>query len=165
SFDMLHDGHRSLLSEAKAAGDVLAVLVNSDASVRLYKGPGRPLNREFVRAARIAAETGVDAVILFDAIVPLDALEKLRPDVLDNGPDYGADCIERALVESWGGKVLVTSARAHGRSASEIARGQGAADNPRTILLDRDGTLIKDPGYLSKPEEIVWKDGAIAALA
>jgi histidinol-phosphate phosphatase family protein len=35
----------------------------------------------------------------------------------------------------------------------------------RAILLDRDGTLIEDPGYLSDPASLVWKEGAFAALA
>jgi len=164
SFDILHDGHRRLLAEAKAAGEMLIVLVNSDASVRAYKGPGRPVNDARMRASRIAAQDGVDAVTIFDELVPLAALEKIKPDVLANGPEYGADCIERPLVESWGGKIVMTSPRARGESSSAMARGQGALENPRAILLDRDGTLIEDPGYLSKPEEVVWKDGAMAAL-
>ena len=36
--------------------------------------------------------------------------------------------------------------------------------DPKAIMLDRDGTLIEDPGYISRPEQVVWKDGAMAAL-
>ena len=32
------------------------------------------------------------------------------------------------------------------------------------IFLDRDDTLIKDTGYMYKPEEFAWKDGAEASL-
>ncbi len=32
------------------------------------------------------------------------------------------------------------------------------------IFLDRDGTLIEDTGYLSSPENIVWKNGVIETL-
>jgi D-glycero-D-manno-heptose 1,7-bisphosphate phosphatase len=164
SFDILHEGHRNLISEARAAGDVLIVLLNSDASVRRYKGPGRPLNGEQTRSSAVAALAGVDAVLLFDDIVPLAAIGRLKPDILANGPDYGADCIEKPLVESYGGRILVTSPRRPENSTSEIARRQGADQNPRAILFDRDGTLIDDPGYLFRPEDVVWKAGATAAL-
>jgi D-glycero-D-manno-heptose 1,7-bisphosphate phosphatase len=164
SFDILHQGHANLISEARAAGGALIVLVNSDASVRAYKGPGRPLNDAASRAAAIAALPGVDGVMLFDDIVPLGVIAVLKPDVVANGPDYGADCIERALVERWGGRVAVTSPRSAENSTSQIARRQGAAPNPKAILLDRDGTLIEDPGYLSRPEQVVWKEGAFEAM-
>ncbi len=164
SFDRLHAGHRNLLREARGAGDRLIVLVNSDASVRAYKGPGRPFTPEHRRAADIAALPEVDAVVLFDDLVPLALLDRLRPDVLANGPDYGADCIERDLVESWGGRILMTSPRSAGNSTTAIAAQQGAPVNPRAILLDRDGTLIKDRGYLADPNDVVWKDDALEAL-
>jgi len=63
SFDILHGGHRNLLSEARGAGDRLIVLVNSDASVRAYKGPGRPFTPEQDRAAQIAALADVHFVV------------------------------------------------------------------------------------------------------
>jgi D-glycero-D-manno-heptose 1,7-bisphosphate phosphatase len=164
SFDILHGGHRNLLSEARRAGDRLIVLVNSDASVRAYKGPGRPFTPEQNRAAQIAALAEVDAVVLFDQLVPLALLEKLRPDIVANGPEYGADCIERGLVESYGGRILVTSPRSTGNSTSAIAASRGGGVNPRAILLDRDGTLIEDHGYLANPDRIAWKEGAMEAL-
>ena len=45
-----------------------------------------------------------------------------------------------------------------------MAEARGAGGPAKAILLDRDGTLIEDPGYLSRPEQVVWKDGAIEAL-
>ncbi len=164
SFDILHQGHMNLLSEARAGGDALLVLLNSDASVRAYKGPGRPLAAQETRAAQLAALPMVDAVVLFDEVVPLGLLEKLKPDILANGPDYGPDCIERPVVESWGGRILMTSPRTGANSTSAIAQRLGVAPNPRAVLLDRDGTLVEDPGYLSRPEQLVWKEGAADAL-
>ena len=32
------------------------------------------------------------------------------------------------------------------------------------ILFDRDGSLIEDPGYLSRPEQVTWMDGTFDAL-
>jgi rfaE bifunctional protein nucleotidyltransferase chain/domain len=162
-FDILHAGHRRLLAEARAAGDVLIVLLNSDASVAAYKGPGRPLYDAQSRAAGLAALAEVDAILLFDDLVPLAVIARLKPDIVANGPEYGADCIERPLVESYGGRFLVTSPRGAETATSEIAR-QGIAPNPRAILFDRDGTLIEDVGYISRPEDVRWKDGAAEAL-
>ena len=42
-FDLLHAGHVATLEAARALGDCLVVCLNSDASVRRLKGPGRPL--------------------------------------------------------------------------------------------------------------------------
>jgi cytidyltransferase-like protein len=42
--DILHRGHVTSLSAAKALGDVLVVALNTDAGVRRLKGPGRPIN-------------------------------------------------------------------------------------------------------------------------
>ena len=43
SFDVLHGGHLHILNEARKQGDVLIVGLNSDSSVRSYKGPSRPI--------------------------------------------------------------------------------------------------------------------------
>src|SRR5262249_60674324 len=45
-FDLIHPGHISLLSQARAAADRLVVGLNSDASVQRLKGPSRPVQNE-----------------------------------------------------------------------------------------------------------------------
>jgi len=45
-FDLLHQGHLSLLKWARTLGDHLVVGINSDASTRTLKGPSRPINSE-----------------------------------------------------------------------------------------------------------------------
>ena len=54
-FDIMHAGHISLLTDAKARCDKLIVALNTDASVRALKGPTRPVNAEMDRAQVIAA--------------------------------------------------------------------------------------------------------------
>ncbi len=49
-YDLLHPGHIRLLEQARSLGDVLILALNSDAGVRLSKGPGRPLIPESERA-------------------------------------------------------------------------------------------------------------------
>jgi D-beta-D-heptose 7-phosphate kinase/D-beta-D-heptose 1-phosphate adenosyltransferase len=106
-FDLLHIGHVRSLEQARALGDRLVVAVNTDASVRANKGPGRPLVPARQRAEVIAALACVDWVVLFAQPTPLAAIEALRPDVLAKGGDWAIDAIVgRAEVESRGGRVV-----------------------------------------------------------
>ena len=105
-FDIMHAGHISLLTDAKARCDKLIVALNTDASVRVLKGPSRPVNAEMDRAQVMAALTAVDAVVFFDDDTPLELIKTLEPDVLMKGADYAPDqVVGRALVESYGGRV------------------------------------------------------------
>jgi len=107
-FDLLHVGHVTYLHEARQLGDRLVVGVNTDASVRRLKGPGRPLVDERARATVLAALASVDAVTLFDEDTPAALIEALLPDVLVKGGDYrvedvvGADAVQEA-----GGDVVI----------------------------------------------------------
>jgi len=106
-FDLLHIGHVRYLQEAQALGDALVVGVNSDASVRRLKGPGRPLTPARERAEILAALACVDFVTVFGAATPLQLIRALGPDVLVKGGDWPVDTIVgREVVEGRGGKVL-----------------------------------------------------------
>src|SRR5690242_9909967 len=61
-FDLLHLGHVRYLQEARALGDFLIVGLNGDESVRLLKGPGRPLMPENERAEILAALACIDYI-------------------------------------------------------------------------------------------------------
>jgi len=119
-FDILHAGHVSTLQAARAAGDCLIVLLNSDDSVRRLKGSGRPLNNAADRAAVLAALDCVDAVVVFDESRPDEVLRRLRPHVWVKGGDYSASSLpETDLVRSWNGEVLTVPYLA-GRSTSGL---------------------------------------------
>lgn len=106
-FDLLHQGHVDLLRRARALGDVLVVAINSDKSVRRMKGPNRPIIPEQERAELLGGLEMVDFICIFDEDTPLQAILKLRPDVLVKGADWGIDgIVGRCEVESWGGTVL-----------------------------------------------------------
>jgi D-beta-D-heptose 7-phosphate kinase/D-beta-D-heptose 1-phosphate adenosyltransferase len=87
-FDILHPGHVHYLREARALGDRLVVLVNSDASVKRLKGPSRPINPLEHRMAMLAALESVDWVVPFEEDTPRDAIGRLLPDILVKGGDY-----------------------------------------------------------------------------
>jgi rfaE bifunctional protein nucleotidyltransferase chain/domain len=92
-FDLLHPGHVRYLAAARALGDVLVVGLNSDASVRRLKGPGRPVLRAEERAEVLAGLAAVDHVVLFDEDTPQALIATLAPDVLVKGADWPAEKI------------------------------------------------------------------------
>lgn len=107
-FDLLHPGHVSLMSQAKAACDRLVVGLNSDASVRRLKGKDRPVQSEAARAAVLSSLASVDLVVVFGEDTPLELIRALRPDVLVKGADYRLENVVGAdLVHGWGGRVLL----------------------------------------------------------
>lgn len=107
-FDVLHAGHVSTLEAARTLGDGLVVLLNSDASVRRLKGPGRPVHSQEDRARVLLGLSCVDAVLVFDEDDPREALRSLRPDVWAKGGDYeDTELPESPLVRSWGGRVVL----------------------------------------------------------
>jgi rfaE bifunctional protein nucleotidyltransferase chain/domain len=107
SYDILHLGHIEGLFYAKAQGDVLIVGVNSDQSVRNYKGPTRPINDEHMRLRMLAALMCVDYVFSFDETEPMTWLAQLQPHIHTNGAEYGDECIERDTVEQHGGRIVL----------------------------------------------------------
>lgn len=108
-FDLLHVGHVRYLAAARAAGDLLVVGINADASVRrLAKGPERPLVPEAARAEVIAALGVVDLVTIFAEETPAEIIAALLPDVLVKGADWPPDqVVGRDVVEGNGGRVLL----------------------------------------------------------
>ena len=122
TFDILHLGHVTYLEKAHAQGDVLIVGVNSDKSVRSYKGPGRPLNSQHDRMGVLAGLGCVDHVVLFEEPTPLNLILKIRPHVLVKGADWKKSQIAGAReVESWGGRVKRIKLVA-GRSTTRILK-------------------------------------------
>ncbi len=107
-FDVLHVGHVRYLEGARCEADVLVVAVNSDASERALKGPGRPILPERARAELVAAVRVVDYVVLFDEPNVEALLAALRPDVHAKGTDYTADTVpERELAQRLGIRVAI----------------------------------------------------------
>ncbi len=125
-FDLLHPGHVDVLIGARARGDALVVGVNSDASVRRLKGPGRPVRSEGERAYVLAALECVDAVTLFEQDTPLELVHALRPDVIVKGGDYSPDTVVGAdVVRARGGEVVIIPLTPGHSTTSTIQRLRG----------------------------------------
>ncbi|MFO0596760.1 MAG: adenylyltransferase/cytidyltransferase family protein [Myxococcaceae bacterium] len=107
-FDLLHVGHVRYLEGARQLADRLVVAVNSDASTRAYKGPGRPVIPQGERAELVAALRCVDLVLVFDEPDVRLIIRTLKPDIHVKGTDYTPETIpERAEVEAYGGRTAV----------------------------------------------------------
>lgn len=93
-FDALHKGHRHMLAEAKAQGDLLIVGVNSDESVQSRKGR-RPIHSCDERREAIGALECVDYVVEIKSQRHLaECIEAVVPYVLTLGSDYrGKDIV------------------------------------------------------------------------
>jgi len=107
-YDIIHKGHVCMLQKMAKLGDVFIVAINSDESVRKFKGYPRPYNNEKDRAFVIGNIKKVDYVIIFNEDNPLEIIKVLKPEVHAKG---GAGLCERIkeekeLVESYGGEMI-----------------------------------------------------------
>jgi D-beta-D-heptose 7-phosphate kinase/D-beta-D-heptose 1-phosphate adenosyltransferase len=107
-FDIIHVGHVQYLTEAKALGDVLVIGLNTDSSVKVLKGPSRPINNEHDRAIVLDSLKPVDYVTFFDEETPYNLINQILPDILVKGGDYSLENIVGAdIVLQNGGKVEI----------------------------------------------------------
>jgi D-beta-D-heptose 7-phosphate kinase/D-beta-D-heptose 1-phosphate adenosyltransferase len=123
-FDLLHVGHIRYLKQAKSFGDILILGLNSDSSIKQLKGPGRPIQPEKERAEILASLDFIDYILIFQETRIDGYLKQLQPDIFAKGGDYNLntiDQIERAAVESYGGKIKF-GFREEGKSSTDIIR-------------------------------------------
>jgi len=122
-FDLLHVGHVRYLEAAKREGDLLVVGINSDASARHLKGPGRPVMDERGRAELVAALAAVDSVVIFPEVNVEALLQAIRPNVHAKGTDYTPATVpEREKAARLGIRVaIVGDPKQH--STSDLFRG------------------------------------------
>jgi len=175
-FDLLHAGHVEYLAKARELCDRLMVAVNSDASVSRYKNPLRPIVPERERMYVVAGLAAVDAVTLMEDDRPLSLLLRWKPDLYIKGGDYAADSLRSGeAVKEYGGKVAVVKSGFDTSSSKLIERigllnahakpDDAAAQGFRgLVLLDRDGTLIRNVPFLHDPAKVEILPGVIEGL-
>lgn len=140
-FDLLHPGHVSSLRYAREQGHCLVVGLNSDASVRALKGPGRPVIDEYGRAETLAALACVDYVVVFEEVSVAPLVERIRPDVLVKSALYTEDgVVGRDIVEGAGGRVVLAPAHSTYSTTGLIER-IAHAQTP-SALAGKDGQLL-----------------------
>jgi rfaE bifunctional protein nucleotidyltransferase chain/domain len=176
SFDVLHAGHVQYLAAARRMCDRLLVAVNTDASIRRYKSPLRPVNPEAQRMYVIAGLEAVDAVTSLDDDRPLQLIERWKPDLYIKGGDYAADSLRSGeAVRAYGGGVetirpefetsttglfeRIATLQAHSTPLPAPPRGWRGL-----VLLDRDGTLIRNVPFLHHPASVELLPGVTEGL-
>jgi len=109
-FDLLHVGHVRYLQAARALGDLLAVGLNSDRSVRELKGKGRPITTERDRAEILAALECVDLVAIFPEARATEFIAASHPDIYVKGGDYTPETLneeERRLLTEINAEIRI----------------------------------------------------------
>ena len=107
-FDLFHEGHLYLIKEAKKKCDFLIVGLNSDESVKILKGKGRPIENQEIRAKNLSKVEEINAISIFNTETPEIIIKDLKPDILIKGGDYNKDEVvgSQFVIEN-GGSVEV----------------------------------------------------------
>ena len=107
-FDLLHQGHISLLKEAATKVDHLIIGLNSDKSIKRLKGTKRPIYNQHQRAFMLSELKSVTAVTIFDEDTPIELIKLLRPDIIFKGSEYHEEeVIGYDFIKEYGGKVEI----------------------------------------------------------
>ena len=120
-FDCCHLGHLNSFMQAKRLCDVLIVAMNSDSSVKRYKGESRPIQDEKTRSMLLASLEFVDYVIVFEEDSPLHIVERLKPDIVAKEGYTLENWPEGRLAQSYGGKAVILK-RIEGYSTSNLVQ-------------------------------------------
>ncbi|TMQ55605.1 MAG: D-glycero-beta-D-manno-heptose 1-phosphate adenylyltransferase [Candidatus Eisenbacteria bacterium] len=122
-FDLIHVGHVRYLTGAKQSGTTLLVAVNSDASARRLKGPGRPLTPLEERIEVVAALECVDWVTWFEEDSVEHVLRRLRPAIHAKGTDYTVESVpERGIAQALDVRTVIVGDPKHHATSDLIRR-------------------------------------------
>lgn len=179
SFDIIHAGHVKYLEKAKEMCDVLIAGVNSDESVRSYKGPDRPIIPEQQRIHMMAALESIDYVFMFDERRNRKNIEAIQPTFYIKAGDYKKEELtSSSVVEQYGGKTVLlpleegfsTTNIIHkivklygGKVVEEDATIKSKTEKreqQKAVIVDRDGTINEEVEYLHEPEKFLLTKNA-----
>ncbi|MBR5386403.1 MAG: phosphoenolpyruvate mutase [Clostridiales bacterium] len=109
STDVIHDGHRNIINEAKKHGRVIVGCLSDKASIRYNRFPTVPENE---RVELYKSVEGVDEVILQNDMLYDDVIATLKPDYVIHGDNWvqGVESAIRSHVEGllaqYGGQII-----------------------------------------------------------
>ena len=90
TFDLLHPGHLSYLTQAKKLGEKLIVVVATDSNVEKGKGK-KPINSEEHRRELVEALSIVDEAIVGSENNYFECIEQIKPSIIALGYDQPAN--------------------------------------------------------------------------
>jgi D-glycero-D-manno-heptose 1,7-bisphosphate phosphatase len=161
AFDILHQGHIQTLDHCLKRVDNLFVLVNSDSSVKLYKGKHRPKNNIKKRMKNLENIFPEIFFVSFDEVIPNKILEIIKPDIYYLSEEWSTSPVERLVLDKFGGKVEIHP-QLENHSTSKLISSKNMSRG--AIFLDRDGTINKDTGYLNNISDIEIPEKNIEGL-
>ncbi|MDD5031717.1 MAG: adenylyltransferase/cytidyltransferase family protein [Patescibacteria group bacterium] len=103
TFDNLHPGHLSYLSQARGYGDYLIVIVARDVNVKKLKGKF-PRQKEKSRLGKIKNISFVDKAVLGQLKDKFKVIKKFRPSVICLGYDQMVNI--NGLKKFFSGKII-----------------------------------------------------------
>lgn len=123
-FDILHEGHIEFLQKAKSQGDVLVILLESDAKIKKTKGENRPVHNYSQREKALSRLSFIDFIIP----IPHDAndqtyinvVKELEPDIIAITKGDPLTEIKKRQAELVGGKVVEVMTRNKKFSSSKL---------------------------------------------
>lgn len=124
TWDLLHIGHVRYLRNAKSKGDILVVGVDSDRTVKKYKGDLRPIVPYIERSEMLTYQSCVDLVTPVDDVDDkgkwqYGLVKKIKPDVFVAVEDsYSDDQI--ADIKKYCKEVIVLPRQAEKTSTSNM---------------------------------------------
>lgn len=95
AFDVLTVAHCRFLKFAAYSGDRLVVGINSDSSIKKYKGQSRPINNQNDRKEFLLSFDFVDDVVIFDELNAVEFLKKTTPSVYVVGGNYNINTMNQ----------------------------------------------------------------------
>ncbi len=151
SFDGLHDGHKLALEFCSSRVDKLIVLINSDESIRLYKGNERPLIKLNERINTLKTFNNKLIIVSFNELIPNNMLEVIKPNIYFLSKEWIQNPIEKIVLEKYNTRI---------QEHPQLANTSTTIQNPKidkskgAIFFDRDGTINEDVGYLDNINDI-----------
>jgi len=161
SFDLLHDGHKEAIKFSKENCDELIVLVNSDQSIKKYKGPTRPIENENKRIENLDSLYNDCYFFLFDYLIPNILIEIIKPNIYFLSDEWVSSPIEKLVIDKYGGEIK-SHPTVIGESTTKYIPKD--SNSKGAIFLDRDGTINEDFGYIDSTEKIEIKKNNLDGL-
>ena len=109
STDVIHEGHKNIVAQAKKYGRVVAGVLSDSAMVRFDRFPTISFEE---RKQLIASLEGVDEVVVQKDVMYDNILRELRPDYVVHGDNWrdGAQSVVRQnvidVLKEWGGELI-----------------------------------------------------------
>lgn len=125
-FDILHPAHLEFMKKAKAEGDKLVILLESDQNIRNLKGKSRPLNNQITRAENLSKTNIPDFIVLLQMPTSskyyYNIVKLLRPAIIAVTKGDPLLEVKKEQSKSVGGKVVEVMNRNAEHSTSKLIK-------------------------------------------